>query len=63
MSDPLLSLMIGILLLVLGTALFWPERGLVSRWRSVRRMTSRVLQEDALKHIQKIELNKFKKKT
>jgi len=57
MSDPLLSLLIGIILLVLGTALFWPERGLVARWRSVRRMTSRVLQEDALKHIQKIEFN------
>ena len=57
MSDPLVSLLIGIILLVLGTALFWPERGLVSRWRAVRQMTARVLQEDALKHIQKLNFN------
>lgn len=55
MFDPLVSLLIGIGLLVLGTALFWPQSGLVSRWRSVRRMTSRVMQEDALKYIQKLE--------
>jgi DtxR family Mn-dependent transcriptional regulator len=55
MSNPLISLLIGTILLVVVTALFWPERGLISRWRSVRRMTSRVLQEDALKYIQKIE--------
>ena len=57
MPDPLISLLIGAISLAFGTALFWPERGLVSRWRSLRRMTSRVLQEDALKHIQKIELS------
>ena len=57
MSDPLVSLLIGIVLLVLGIALFWPERGLVSRWRAVRQLTARVLQEDALKHIQKLDFS------
>jgi len=57
MSDPLVSLVIGIVLVVMGIALFWPERGLVSRWRAVRQLTARVLQEDALKHIQKLDFS------
>ena len=57
MSDPLVSLLIGIVILVLGIAFFWPQRGLLSRWRAVRQMTARVMQEDALKHIQKLDFN------
>ncbi len=56
MPDPLLSLMIGSLILIIIGALFWPQRGLVARWRAVRRMTDRILHEDALKHVQKMEL-------
>lgn len=37
--------------------LFWPERGLVWRWQQARRLTGRVLSEDALKHIHKYEMN------
>lgn len=35
---------------------FWPVSGVVPRWRSMRRVNNRVLQEDALKHIQKMIL-------
>lgn len=45
------------LLLLLGAgfaaalAILWPRRGLLARWQHARRMTGRVLVEDALKHI------------
>ncbi len=57
MPDPLPSLLIGSTLLLLIALLFWPERGIVARWRTVRRITDRILHEDALKHVQKQEFN------
>ena len=60
MNDPLISLLIAIGVIGLGLIIFWPEGGLLSRFRSFRKMSERVLQEDALKHIQKLALqNKF----
>jgi DtxR family Mn-dependent transcriptional regulator len=56
MSDPLIALLIGIGVIILGSILLWPQSGLIARWRSIRRVTGRVLQEDTLKHIQKLTL-------
>lgn len=53
MPDPLLALSLGILLMAVLALLFWPDYGLVSRWWRMRRMSTRVLQEDALKHLHK----------
>lgn len=56
MPDPLLLLGSAAGLLIVGVGLFWPDWGVVPRWRAIRRVTSRVLQEDAIKHIQKMAL-------
>ncbi|MDH3944254.1 MAG: DtxR family transcriptional regulator [Anaerolineae bacterium] len=53
MPDPLISLLLGILSLGLLAWFFWPTAGLLSRWRKNRRITHRVLLEDALKNLQK----------
>lgn len=44
-------------LLVIVALLFWPEVGVVSRWREARRRLDRRRREDALKHILKCEVN------
>lgn len=56
MPDPLLSLIIGAGVLAVSFIFFWPVSGVVPRWQSMRRVSNRVLQEDALKHIQKMTL-------
>lgn len=53
MSNPLLTLLTGGFLMFILLVLFWPDSGLVSRWRQMRRMSNRVLLEDALKHLHK----------
>ena len=57
MYDPLIALLAALLITAVLIVLFWPQRGLVPRWRQGRRMTRRVLSEDALKHIHKYETN------
>lgn len=57
MPDPLISLLVAALLTVLGFWIFRPERGVFSRWQRARRMTARVLREDALKHIHQCEIH------
>jgi len=57
MPDPLVSLLIGLLVLGLLALLFWPERGLLSRWQRIRRSTRQVQREDALKHMLNAELD------
>lgn len=60
MSEPLFFLLIAIAIISLGLIIIWPERGLLSRYRAFRKMSERILQEDTLKHIQKLALqNKF----
>lgn len=54
--DPLTALMVAGLVTAVLAVLFWPRQGLVPRWRRERRMTKRVLSEDALKHIYNREL-------
>ncbi|MEA3335131.1 MAG: metal-dependent transcriptional regulator [Chloroflexota bacterium] len=56
MYDPLIALAIAGILAGVLAVLFWPERGVVSRWRRTQRMTERVLIEDALKCIHKSEM-------
>ncbi len=56
MPDPLVSLLTGLAILALLAALFWPDRGLYIRWQQARRMSARVLREDALKYLYTHEL-------
>ncbi|HRX02722.1 MAG TPA: iron dependent repressor, metal binding and dimerization domain protein [Anaerolineae bacterium] len=56
MIDPLIALLIAGLLAGITVLLFWPERGLVIRWRRSRQISERVLAEDALKHIHEHEM-------
>jgi DtxR family Mn-dependent transcriptional regulator len=56
MPDPLLALSIGLLLGGLTLLLCWPDTGIVARWRHMRRLSARVLSEDALKHIHETQL-------
>jgi DtxR family Mn-dependent transcriptional regulator len=53
--ESLTNLIIGGVVVTLLIFIFWPQRGLLARYQSFRRMTTRVMQEDALKHIQKLE--------
>jgi DtxR family Mn-dependent transcriptional regulator len=58
MQDSLIALLAGLAVVGGLFAFFWPEKGLLARWRRIRLLTSRVLHEDALKHIQKQDLNR-----
>jgi len=58
MVDPLIALFIAAGITILLMALFWPRRGLVSRWQQAQRMTMRVRSEDALKHLYKSEMGR-----
>ncbi len=57
MPDPFISLIVAALLTILGVWIFRPERGVFWRWQRARRMTVRVLREDALKHIHQYEIH------
>lgn len=54
---PLATLLVTISLLALLAVIFWPEGGLYARWQRARRITTRVLMEDALKHLFTCELD------
>jgi DtxR family transcriptional regulator, Mn-dependent transcriptional regulator len=56
MYDPITALLTALILAAILALLFWPRRGLISRWRQGRRLTKRVLSEDALKHLYDYEL-------
>jgi DtxR family Mn-dependent transcriptional regulator len=56
MYDPLIALLIGSVAVAGGALIFWPDKGLFSRWQRARRVTQRVLSEDALKHIHETQL-------
>ena len=57
MPDPLFALLLMVLFLAVVLVVFWPEKGLVSRWRQAREANERVLLEDALKHLHMAELS------
>ncbi|MGD8456120.1 MAG: metal-dependent transcriptional regulator [Anaerolineales bacterium] len=54
MLNPLLLMIIAAAVIGASLVLFWPATGVIPRWRSMRRVTGRVLREDTLKHIQKM---------
>ncbi|MCK4724691.1 MAG: FeoA domain-containing protein [Anaerolineales bacterium] len=56
MPNPLIALLVGLILVVLFISLFWPSGGLIGRWGRMRRMSDRVLREDALKYIHKADI-------
>ncbi len=56
MPQPLITLITAVLFVAVVLVLFKPVQGLVGRWRQARRMTQRILTEDALKHIHKWEM-------
>jgi DtxR family Mn-dependent transcriptional regulator len=55
MPDPLIAILIAVVLILAAWILFHPQNGLLPRWRKSRRVTDKVLLEDALKHIQRCE--------
>jgi DtxR family transcriptional regulator, Mn-dependent transcriptional regulator len=55
MVDPFISLLIGIGVLLLGAIIAWPRVGLLSKLNILRQQSSRVLVEDALKHLYHFE--------
>jgi DtxR family Mn-dependent transcriptional regulator len=57
MPDSLIALFIAGFLFVAGLVLWYPKRGVLARWERGRRMTERVLCEDALKHLQRCEIH------
>ncbi len=56
MPNPLIALSVGILFLAVLAVIFWPDGGLYIRWQQARRMSARVLREDALKYLYTNEL-------
>jgi DtxR family transcriptional regulator, Mn-dependent transcriptional regulator len=51
MINPLLALLIAFALIGIVAVLFWPVKGIYATYKSAKRSTSRVLIEDALKHL------------
>ena len=49
--DPLLALIIAFAFLGMIAVLFWPSKGIYATYKRAKRTTSRVLIEDALKHL------------
>ncbi len=56
MTNPVTALLLAVGVVALGLLLFWPRWGLIAYWRYLRRASTRVLSEDALKHIYKSEV-------
>ena len=57
MPDPLIALLIATAITLVLLWFFRPERGLFWRWQRGLELTSKVLQEDALKHIHQCEIH------
>ena len=55
--NPLAALLTGIAFIALLSLIFWPDTGLYWRWQQSRRLTQRVLTEDALKHVHEDEMS------
>lgn len=51
MIDPIYALIIFFAVLIILLVLFFPEKGIFTRWKKIKSQTSRVLIEDALKHL------------
>ena len=57
MSEPVISLSIAILIIILSVIIFRPNSRFLSRWRQIRQDKQRVFMEDALKHLYECERN------
>jgi len=57
MTEPLVTLLIGTGIILLGIVSFLPEKGLIARMRRTKTISRRVLIEDALKHLYNCEYN------
>lgn len=55
MPDSTISLIITLVILVAGWVVFQPERGWFWQWQRGQKLSTKVLQEDALKHIHQCE--------
>lgn len=51
--DPLIALSLAVIASLVLAVLFWPRSGLLARWQAQYRRGKRILQEDALKYLQK----------
>ncbi|MGD8620472.1 MAG: metal-dependent transcriptional regulator [Anaerolineales bacterium] len=49
--DNLITLIIGLVTITAALWFFFPERGLLAKWRYTRRVNSKTRREDAIKHI------------
>ena len=56
MPNPFIALLLDILVTGALTLIVWPNGGLLGRWQRMRRADSKILIEDALKHIQKASI-------
>jgi len=57
MTDPLITLLIGSGIILLGVVSFFPQKGLVARMKRSKTISKKVLIEDALKHLYNCEYN------
>ena len=57
MTDAMVGLIIGVVVVLGVVALFWPVWGVVPRWRHATRAAERVRIEDTLKHLYESEVN------
>lgn len=55
MTDPLITLLIGTGIILLGVISFLPEKGLLAKMKRSKTISKRVLIEDALKHLYNCE--------
>jgi DtxR family Mn-dependent transcriptional regulator len=51
MTDPLITLLIGTGIILVAVVSFFPQKGLFARMKRTKRISKRVLIEDALKHL------------
>jgi DtxR family Mn-dependent transcriptional regulator len=57
MTDPLVTLLIGTGIILLGIVSFFPKKGLLAKMKRSKTISRRVLIEDALKHLYNCEYN------
>jgi DtxR family Mn-dependent transcriptional regulator len=57
MPNPFIALLIAGVITIVALWFFRPERGVFWRWQRARELTTKVLQEDALKHIRQCEIH------
>jgi len=57
MIDPLTALLTGSGLIIVLILMFWPQKGLITRWKKTSSAARRVIMEDSLKHLYNCEYN------